>query len=72
MTQSQFERSRRSITSEADLAWIEGKLHDSWPAEFRPLLDFRLPILPSVQPEPVTPLSKDQLNEVLAMFNSER
>ena len=42
MTESQFRRSGRQVTSEDDLAWKEERLSAAWPPSFLPLLDFRI------------------------------
>lgn len=51
MTMRQFERSGLVITSPDELAWREERLSASWPQEFEPLLEFRLPS-PTVDASP--------------------
>jgi len=68
MTQSQFARSGRTITSDTDLAWIEAQLHDDWPSDFLPLLDFRKPLPIAIDAEPKVHLTAEQLAGILAAF----
>jgi hypothetical protein len=68
MTQRDFDRSGRAITSDTDLAWLEDRLHDSWPAEFHPLLDFRQSLEPVIEPKSQIRLTPEQLAEVLSAF----
>jgi len=51
MTRSQLARSKYKITSDEELAKCEAQLQDDWPEAFKPLLDFRRPILPTSRPK---------------------
>jgi len=68
MTQSQFALSRRTITSDTDLAWIETQLHDDWPSDFLPLLDFRKSLTIAIDAEPKVHLTAEQLAGILDAF----
>lgn len=68
MTNGQLARSGRSITPDEALPAIEAQLRDAWPAEFRPLLDFRQPPAPATPPQPTITLSQQQLDDILSAF----
>lgn len=71
MTRSQLDRSTRAVTSEAALAAIEHQLVDTWPTAFRPLLDFRQPLM-MVAEKPTAPsLSAQQFADVMRIFKGE-
>lgn len=53
MTMRELDHSGLSITSPDELAWREERLSSSWPQEFEPLLDFRLPS-PTVEASPTS------------------
>lgn len=68
MTNGQLARSGRSITPDEALPAIEAQLRDTWPAEFRPLLDFRQPPTPATPAQPTITLSQQQLDDILSAF----
>lgn len=70
MTADTVERDGLSVTTPLDLAWIETRLHDDWPDAFRPLLDFRQPVVPASEPPSELKLTKDQYAGVLHLFGS--
>lgn len=71
MTRSQLDRSPRVVTSEAALATIERQLVDTWPAAFKPLLDFRQPLV-MIAEKPMGPgLSAPQVADVMGIFKGE-
>lgn len=71
MTRSQLERSPRAVTSEAALAVIERKLVDAWPTAFKPLLDFRQPVVLVAEKLTGPKLSAQQLADVMRIFKGE-
>jgi len=70
MTRGQFARSGRSVTTDSELAAIVVQLHDTWPVEFLPLLDFRRPLRAVEVPVPQIQLTAEQHAEILGMFDS--
>lgn len=68
MTSGQLARSGRSITPDEALPAIEAQLRDTWPSEFRPLLDFRQPLAPATPPQSPITLSQQQLDDILSAF----
>lgn len=71
MTEGQLARSGRRITPDEALPEIEEQLRDTWPAEFRPLLDFRRPLATQPRPDPTITLSRPELDELLSYFRTD-